>query len=93
LIDGCSRRSGKIDQSGEAVDQEIVKPLVAHGLWGVAVLILLLVVRHLYSQVQDLHEKRLTDMKAFLDQYRAAIDTNTKTVEAWTRAALERRGP
>jgi hypothetical protein len=66
--------------------------LLQHGIWGVVVFALGISTYRLYLRVQELHDKRLEDMKTLSAQYREALMENTKTVEAWSRA-LERGRP
>jgi flagellar biosynthesis/type III secretory pathway M-ring protein FliF/YscJ len=73
----------------------ITEILLKHGLPGVAIIVLILVVRELYQRLREEHEKRLEDQKqattallAMADKTHAALDKTGDVLEL-TRNVLE----
>lgn len=71
------------------MESEVVKVLLSYGLAGVAIVVLLFVVKNLYAQITELQEKRIGEMSKnilVIEQNKVAIETLTKILQANGRA-------
>lgn len=78
-----------VAQVGLAIDTG--KVLLVYGPLGAMVVGLAIAVIVLWKKADNLHTKRLADYKDMSEQYRDALEANTKAIEDHTRALWEDR--
>ncbi len=73
------------------MSETFITALLAQGLPGLVILALSVAVITLYKRVQQLTDKRAEDVGNMIEKYRAALEENTRTVDALVRARMPER--